>query len=157
LLDIFRLDDYNRLKKFLQPQDIILEVGALDSPFTNYFPNKTIAVDIPPKGRFGFSQKALKEFKSRKNLTPVMASGEALPFKKEVFNKIICTEVIEHIYNDQTAISEMSRVLKPNGKAFLTTPNQDELPVEQGISEHFRHYTQKSLHNLCSNSFKKVM
>ncbi|KJD35061.1 methyltransferase [Tamlana sedimentorum] len=38
------------------------------------------------------------------------------------FNTIICYHILEHIIDDNKAMSELYRVLKPNGKAFIQTP-----------------------------------
>lgn len=48
-----------------------------------------------------------------------------LPFPDKSFNKIICTEVLEHIENDRLALAELHRVLKPNGIAIITVPNKN--------------------------------
>lgn len=46
-----------------------------------------------------------------------------LPFSDNSFDYIIFLEVIEHIYNPQFVISEISRVLKENGRLIISTPN----------------------------------
>ena len=53
----------------------------------------------------------------------ITGSGAKLPFKNDTFTKIICTEVIEHIQDDKSAIKDMQRVLKTGGLLVLTTPN----------------------------------
>lgn len=45
-----------------------------------------------------------------------------MSFADEFFDAIICTHVLEHIRQDQKAMSEMSRVLKKGGWAILNTP-----------------------------------
>lgn len=45
-----------------------------------------------------------------------------LSFKDNVFDAILCYHVLEHIKDDKKAISELFRVLKPNGWAILQTP-----------------------------------
>ncbi|WP_233783410.1 class I SAM-dependent methyltransferase [Flavivirga eckloniae] len=41
------------------------------------------------------------------------------------FDFIICYHVLEHIIDDQKAISELYRVLKPEGRIFIQTPFKD--------------------------------
>ena len=43
------------------------------------------------------------------------SAGDAtrLPFQDETFDRIIASEVLEHISNDEDALSELFRVLKP--------------------------------------------
>ena len=45
-----------------------------------------------------------------------------LPFEDESFDYIICNHVLEHIPDDKKALSELFRVLKPSGKAFISVP-----------------------------------
>lgn len=45
-----------------------------------------------------------------------------MPLDDEVFDVILCSEVLEHLPNPDLAIKEMSRVLKKNGLLILTAP-----------------------------------
>jgi len=51
-------------------------------------------------------------------------AGDALrlPFKDETFDRIICSEVMEHVRDDNLACSELSRVLKKGGTIAITVP-----------------------------------
>lgn len=149
-------DTNKRIRGFIKDKDLILDIGSLSAPFTKYLPNQTIALDLPSIGRFGFSYQRLDELKSKRNINSIFANAEILPFKDESFDKIICTEVIEHIYDDESAVSEMARVLKEDGKAFLTTPNGDVIPLERGIKEHVRHYSERDLQRLLYKYFQEV-
>ena len=53
------------------------------------------------------------------------SAGDAtrLPFQDETFDRIIASEVLEHIYNDEDALSELFRVLKPQGILAITVPS----------------------------------
>lgn len=53
----------------------------------------------------------------------VTGNGEYLPFANESFDLVTCSEVIEHIQNPRRALSEMRRVLKPDGVLLLSTPS----------------------------------
>lgn len=46
-----------------------------------------------------------------------------LPYCDNFFDCLVFTEVIEHVYNPGFVISEVSRVLKTEGKLVLSTPN----------------------------------
>ena len=48
--------------------------------------------------------------------------GTNLPFGNGVFDKIIVAEMLEHIPDDQRAMAEVARVLKPGGVAAVTVP-----------------------------------
>lgn len=53
------------------------------------------------------------------------AEATNLPFRKNSFDRIIASEILEHIPNDEKAISEIYRVLRPNGIAMITVPNKN--------------------------------
>ena len=70
------------------------------------------------------------------------------------FDVIISFQVIEHIKNDRLYLEEIKRVLKPGGKAYITTPN-----IKLTLSRnpwHIREYTADELKNLASGIFDKV-
>jgi SAM-dependent methyltransferase len=46
-----------------------------------------------------------------------------LPYDDASFDVILLVEVIEHLENHRLALSELARILKPNGVLILTTPN----------------------------------
>ncbi len=51
--------------------------------------------------------------------------ADGLPFKDHAFDKIVFSEVLEHLDNDRAAIKELYRVLKPGGCVGLTVPNSN--------------------------------
>jgi SAM-dependent methyltransferase len=68
---------------------------------------------------------------------------DPLPFADESFDLVTCSEVIEHVENPHALVREFRRVLRPGGRAILTTPNV--LNVESrvkalcaGVSSHHR-------------------
>lgn len=76
----------------------------------------------------------------------VNASLTGLPFEDESFDLVCAFDVIEHIEDHELAVAEIKRVLKPNGKVFLTVPAYQFLWSEHDeINHHFRRYTLKEL------------
>lgn len=52
------------------------------------------------------------------------AESETFPYDDASFDTVVCSEVIEHLRHDPAyMLGEINRVLKPNGKLILTTPN----------------------------------
>jgi len=51
-------------------------------------------------------------------------SGDAtsMPFGDGAFDRVIAAEVLEHILDDQSAMNELARVLRPGGLAAITVP-----------------------------------
>lgn len=59
-----------------------------------------------------------------------------IPVEDETFDYVVCTEVIEHMEQDPMfMMSEINRVLKPEGVLVLTTPN---ILSSHGISKMLR-------------------
>ncbi|TGD72948.1 class I SAM-dependent methyltransferase [Mangrovimicrobium sediminis] len=52
------------------------------------------------------------------------ASALALPFADNTFDKVICSEVLEHIPDYQSALREIERVLKPGGLFCASVPRR---------------------------------
>ena len=58
-----------------------------------------------------------------------VAAAEYLPYPANTFDLLLSNEVIEHVQDDRAAIAEMSRVLRPGGRALIFCPNR-WYPVE---------------------------
>ena len=70
------------------------------------------------------------------------------------FDVVVSFQVIEHIKKDLEYLKEIYRVLKPGGKALITTPN-----IKMSLSRnpwHIREYTAAELHKLGRNVFSDV-
>jgi SAM-dependent methyltransferase len=52
----------------------------------------------------------------------VLADAECLPFPANVFQRVECDAVLEHVRCPETVIREIERVLAPGGYAHLVTP-----------------------------------
>jgi len=52
----------------------------------------------------------------------VAADGERLPFPPEIFARVECDAVLEHVRDPQKAMREIERVLAPGGHAHVVTP-----------------------------------
>ncbi|MBW3609644.1 MAG: methyltransferase domain-containing protein, partial [Actinobacteria bacterium] len=52
----------------------------------------------------------------------VRGNAYCLPFADESFDRIVAAEVLEHLPEDERAMSELARVLKPGGTIAVTVP-----------------------------------
>jgi SAM-dependent methyltransferase len=89
--------------------------------------------------------------------TGTVVNGDArrLPFPDDSFDRVIAAEVLEHIIEDETAIAELARVLKPDGVLAVTVPAwlaetvcwrlSDEYHAPHVEGGHVRIYTESSL------------
>jgi 2-polyprenyl-3-methyl-5-hydroxy-6-metoxy-1,4-benzoquinol methylase len=57
----------------------------------------------------------------------VQGSAMSLPFPDESFDRILCSEVIEHIPGFEAVFPEFHRCLRPGGVLVITTPNWNSL------------------------------
>ena len=51
---------------------------------------------------------------------------------KESFDVATCFETIEHILDDAQVMRSLAMVLRSGGRLFLTTPNEDYIPMDAG-------------------------
>ena len=95
---------------------------------------------------------------SRKYPNEKFISSSFPPLKNienESFDTLISFQVIEHIKNDKLFIKEIHRILKPGGKALISTPN-----ISMTLTRnpwHVREYTSQQLFDLASSNFKKII
>jgi SAM-dependent methyltransferase len=71
-------------------------------------------------------EKASKWTAQKKNVAFINGDiTKGLPFEEGTFDKIIFTEVMEHLEDDLGALKELRRVLKKGGTIGLTVPNRN--------------------------------
>ena len=51
------------------------------------------------------------------------ANAKRLPFPKETFDIVICSELIEHVVNWEKVVREITRVAKGDAQIIISTPN----------------------------------
>jgi ubiquinone/menaquinone biosynthesis C-methylase UbiE len=79
-----------------------------------------IACDLSPE-----AIKNLKKYKKQfnlKNLKLMVCKAEELPLKDESVDYVTANAILEHIPEEEQAISEWKRVLKKKGKMFIVVP-----------------------------------
>lgn len=69
-----------------------------------------------------------------------------LPYKSNVFDKIILSEVIEHLHRPVKLLAECNRVLKKKGNIVISTPNRERLAkklrfIRTDCGAHYKEYT----------------
>lgn len=121
---LFRYIENKRVNVLLReadihPQDRVLEVGCGAGHILERIPRGSLTgVDISPVQ----IERSKKRLGTRAEL--LIAKGESLPFEDESFDRIICTEVFEHVLEPELILREMKRVLKMNGIISLSIPNE---------------------------------
>ncbi len=91
------------------------------------------------KTRFILAEMKRKD-RSNNDSEYLSLNGNAMgmPFKNNSFDRIICSEVMEHVSDDRQACSELFRVLKPGGRIAITVPTYfSELVYDSLTFEYF--------------------
>jgi len=99
--------------------DHILEVGCGGGHVLRLFPESELTgVDVSGE-MLGKALRNLAGYRAR------LLKGELqdLDLPTECFDKIICSEVLEHAVDPECILREMHRLLKPGGRVVITFPN----------------------------------
>lgn len=56
--------------------------------------------------------------------TLIKADAACLPFADRTFDRVFCTEVLEHVLDPRAVLIEIRRVLTPDGVAVVSIPNE---------------------------------
>lgn len=106
------------------------------------------------RGTFGAMIEA-KEIPASSFGGVLQGDATRLPFADNTFDRVVTSEVLEHIQNDVSAISELHRVLKPGGTLGVTVPTwwpekinwmlSDEYHAPKSIGGHVRIYSATEL------------
>lgn len=97
-----------------------IEIGG---SYHNRFGLKTLNVDYTDKFTI-FKQEEVKICGLSMNVD-IVAEGDDLPFKDNVWDFVINSHVLEHFFDPINAIEEWMRVIKPGGYLFMIIPHKE--------------------------------
>ncbi len=144
------------IEKAVGQLGLILDVGSRKSPYTRRLKGHVTYLDKPTEssGYLGFASDMVAKMSKLPNREVVLGDALALPFADRTYDVVLCIEVIEHIDNDEKALFEIARVMKPNSWGFFTTPNAD---VMSNLNPyHVRHYSPKDFLEKLEKHFSEV-
>jgi SAM-dependent methyltransferase len=123
----------------LSPGSSILDAGAGESVYKNHFSHCSYkAIDLAVgESRWNYS-----------NLDYVGFLHE-MPIEDEMFDAVLCTQVLEHLEWPRESVKEMHRIIKPGGKLYMTVPmaqNEHQVPYD------FFRYTSYGLESICKHA-----
>jgi SAM-dependent methyltransferase len=153
--------DYDRLG--IRPGDLLLDLGCGFGrhAFEGFRRGaQVVACDmaVPEleqvRGLFGAMVES-GEAPASSLATTVNGDATRLPFADDTFDKVIASEVMEHIPDDLAALGELVRVLRPGGTLAVTVPAwlpetvcwalSDEYHAPKAEGGHVRIYTEAEL------------
>ncbi|MBU1136270.1 MAG: class I SAM-dependent methyltransferase [Nanoarchaeota archaeon] len=155
-----KLDErYKRILEFIEPRknEKILVIGTGVFPKIEYF----LFYDFGCKNIFsGDIDK--KNIENGKKVLPGLEfleldAQKKFPFKCGIFDKIIFTEVLEHLKNEDFALKGIKRVLKSDGDLILSVPKKRWFSIFSPIYwiQHKREYSENSIKKVLEkNGFK---
>jgi SAM-dependent methyltransferase len=73
----------------------------------------------------------------RARVGAVQGDALALPFPDASFDRVIASEVLEHITDDEVAMGELARVLRPGGTMAVTVPRCGPEAVNWALSDEY--------------------
>jgi ubiquinone/menaquinone biosynthesis C-methylase UbiE len=121
-----------------------LDLGCGMKPFLSSFSRAHyVGIDVESSG----ADKAMKS-------PDLYFNGNDIPYSKNFFDGVLCTQVLEHAKDSDSLIRECNRVLKTGGKAIVSVPflvREHEQPYD------FRRFTSFGLIDLLEKNGFKVL
>jgi SAM-dependent methyltransferase len=103
---------------------------------------------------------------ARRNLGPLggqvdfrLEDAQALNLPDAAFDRVLLTEVIEHVPHPDRAIAEAARVLRPGGLLVVSTPSRfSPMNLAYGVKRRVRRYGfNEHLHEFTPGSFRRLV
>ncbi len=91
-------------------RSLVLDVGSGNASYNLPESNCLVRIDYPETG------------KQYRNKPDVHGDARILPFQTESINVVLLLEVLEHVPDIEQVMSEIQRVLKPNGILYISAP-----------------------------------
>lgn len=109
--------------------DQILDVGCGEGYPISYIAKhsaRIVGLDISTE-RLKYAKKNVKD------VDFVCASSERLPFKPQIFDKVTCLELLEHLNDPRKTIAEIEFVLNKGGILIVSVPYKQRIVATQCI------------------------
>ena len=113
--------DYLRLlfERYVQPEDDCLDLGCGDGGSSGFYltehSRSYVGVDV--------AQNAIELAQARGLDAVQIDDASSLPFADETFDVVVCSEVLQNVFEPHRAAAEVRRVLRPGGRFIVTVPN----------------------------------
>ena len=109
----------------------VLDVGSADGLLLEAIgTNQAIGSDV--------SLEYCRKMKSR-GIEVVNCAAEYIPFTDDIFDTVICTEVLEHVLYPEQAIHEIYRVLRIKSHALFSVPFMENIATYGCCNYEFAH------------------
>lgn len=120
-----------------------LDVGCSGNALIHFLDN------VHHRTFLDLAHKPLTLYSQFQRYHPLVGSLTKMPFNKGSFDLVVALDVIEHIYNDKLAASELIRVLQPKGLLAISVPHRMKFYSHQDVLiGHYRRYELDQLRQL---------
>ena len=117
----------------------LLDVGCGQKPYKHLLKvNKYIGMEVEQEGHDHTNEEV-----------DIYYDGKHFPLENGSFDSVLTSQVLEHVFHPDDFLSEIHRVLRPNGKLLLTVPfvwDEHEQPYDYARYSSFglRHLLEKN-------------
>jgi SAM-dependent methyltransferase len=120
-----------------------IDLGCSGNSFLYFLDNIAI------KSFVDLARYPLKQYIHKERWHPLCGDIVKLPYQDDTFDFISALDVLEHVRNDELAISEISRIIKKSGIAIITVPHGMKYYTSQDrLIGHYRRYEIQQLTSL---------
>ncbi len=109
----------------LKDGDRVLEIGCGNGYYLSLLNRMGKKISLTGIDRDKLALEDAKKFINNDKVGLNFADATRLPFPANYFDKVVMSEVIEHVQDEQKCLKEAFRVLRPSGVMALTTCNID--------------------------------
>jgi 2-polyprenyl-3-methyl-5-hydroxy-6-metoxy-1,4-benzoquinol methylase len=106
----------------IQPDALVVDIGCGNGSFLSLFQNRKWRLYGSDYSSTGIEIARANYPDIKFSLANAESMPEELSSKAGQFDVVLCTEVIEHVYNPRGLLKTCYSLLKPNGILVLTTP-----------------------------------
>jgi SAM-dependent methyltransferase len=154
-IDSFLRGRYDQVISFLRDAGVartsrLLEVGCGDGALSGLI-YKTFGCELiglePSADGIRYCQEMFSQFRFKGTFE--QSEGYRFAYPENHFDFVVLADVIEHLQHPDLMLEEIKRVLKPNGKAIITTPvrtsehPEDKMHVHEFYADELSHLCEK--------------
>lgn len=145
------------MTRYLAGQQLVHKKVVLDIASGSGYGSKILAEYAKKVYGVDVEESAIKyaqKYYSGTNIEYLVGDGQKIPLDDASVDVVVTLETIEHIPDYEKFIKEIKRVLKPDGLAVVSTPN--DLEFAEGNHYHLHEFTYNELINLLKRDFKYI-
>jgi len=107
----------------LQDGNSVLEIGCGNGYYLSLLNRLDVKLKLIGIDKDRLALKDAAKFIGENKVKLILGDAAKLPFKTAIFDRVVMSEVIEHVENEENVLHEAKRVLKNGGILTLTTCN----------------------------------